>query len=390
MIKLIDKERFLKEYPVSEEKLKTAVARAVSLLKKSSEKYGDSFFESCTVDYKYVPTDKTDWTQGMQAGCFWLGYSLTGENDFLKIAKSMTKRLQARLETKEGLDDHDIGFNYTPSCVAEYVQTGNPAAKEAAIRAGFELLSHFDEKGGYIRRMEYPIFEAYRMIIDTLMNIPLLLWTGKQTGDNKFEEAARRHLENTVNYIVRDDFSTFHHFQFDPESGKPLYGCTWQGYSDESCWSRGHAWGVYGLPLYYSYIQDKNIREAHKNLTFYMLNHLPSNGVPYWDMHFTEPSTEPPDASASAVAVCGLLEMCKYLPENSEEKKIFKNAADLMMNALIDICSTPADDGHDGILFHVTHALPQDRGIDQSAAYGDYFYLEALARYINPDFKRYW
>ena len=127
----------------------------------------------------------------------------------------------------------------------------------------------------------------------------------------------------------------------------------------------------------------------HRAVTYYFLNRLPEDFIPYWDFVFTDGSTQPKDASAAAVAVCGLLEMCKYLDENDPDREIYKNAADRMMRALIQKCSN-FDEDKDGLLVHVTHALPQGRGIDEAAVYGDYFYLEALLRYKKPDWNKYW
>ena len=84
------------------------------------------------------------------------------------------------------------------------------------------------------------------------------------------------------------------------------------------------------------------------------------------------------------------LEMCKYLPEDAPQKKIYESAASQMLEAVIDKCTGDMGVDYDGLVYHVTAALPQGKGIDECAAYGDYFYLEALMRYQNPDWNRYW
>ena len=221
------------------------------------------------------------------------------------------------------------------------------------------------------------------------MNIPLLMWAGEVTGDKSFTDKAVSHYRTTDKYLVRDDGSTYHHFQFDPVTEEPVGGITLQGYSDESCWSRGHSWLIYGYPIAYSYTKDKDIFAVHKAVTYYFLNKLPGDMIPYWDLVFTEGSTQPRDASAAAISVCGLLEMCKYLECDDPDRAIFKNAADRMMKALIQRCSN-LDDDKDGLICHVTHGVPQGRGIDEAAIYGDFFYLEALLRYKKPDFNKYW
>ena len=120
-----------------------------------------------------------------------------------------------------------------------------------------------------------------------------------------------------------------------------------------------------------------------------MLNHLPDNNIPYWDYIFVDGSHAPRDSSSAVISACGLYEMCNYIPENSSDWIIFKNAGNMMLEAVIDNCMLNYD-SYDGLICHVTHAFPQGQGIDECAVYGDYFFLEALLRYVRPDFKKYW
>ena len=175
---------------------------------------------------------------------------------------------------------------------------------------------------------------------------------------------------------------------FNPEDCSPIKGLTVQGNSDDSCWSRGHSWGVYGLPIAYSYTGADFLPPLHKDITYFMLNHLPEDNIPYWDYDFTE-GNELRDASAACISACGMLEMANCLNNNSEEITIFRNAAAKMLESVIDLCTDEPFE-YDGLIRKVTHAKPQGQGFDECAVYGDFFYLEALARYILPDFKRYW
>ena len=120
-----------------------------------------------------------------------------------------------------------------------------------------------------------------------------------------------------------------------------------------------------------------------------MLNHLPEDNIPYWDYDFTE-GDEPRDSSSGAISSCGLHEMARLLPDSDPDKKLFENAAAILLEAIIDNCTGDIGKDYDGLITHVTHAKPQGQGIDESAAYGDYFYLEALLRHLKPDWNRYW
>lgn len=175
--------------------------------------------------------------------------------------------------------------------------------------------------------------------------------------------------------------------RFNWESGNPVKGVTWQEYSDDSCWTRGHTRLIYGFPIAYSYTGNEEIIPLYKNISNYYLNRLPSDNIPYWDLVFTEESDEPKDSSAAAISTCGFLEMYNYVADE-QDRQILKNAADAQMLSLINNCENKGDG--DGMVLHVTHALPQGQGIDASAVYADYFYMEALMRYLDPDFVRYW
>lgn len=221
------------------------------------------------------------------------------------------------------------------------------------------------------------------------MNASLFFWAGQEYGNEAYTEAGLRHTLTTIELIVRDDGSTYHHYQFDPETAEPLYGLTWQGYSDDSCWSRGHSWGIYGFSIAYSYTKNQQIMDAQRDVTYYMLNHLPDDLIPYWDYTFTE-GDEPRDSSAAAIAVCGMLDMASYLPKGSAQRVIYESAAAQIMESLIDNCTTNIGVDYDGLIHSVTHGKPQNLSIEECAPYADYFYLEALARYLNHDFVRPW
>ena len=144
--------------------------------------------------------------------------------------------------------------------------------------------------------------------MDTLMNAPLLFWAGQETGRQEYLDAAMSQNKITAQYLIREDASSNHHYQFELETHKPLHGVTWQGYSDTSCWSRGHAWGVYGFPITYSYCKEPYLVDVHRDITYYMLNHLPADLIPYWDFVFVD-GDQPRDSSAGVIAVCGMDEM---------------------------------------------------------------------------------
>lgn len=392
-IALNSPERFERKHPLDRAKLEAAAKAATDKLRELAEKYGDSFPETRSIEFKYVCGENKNWETGMYTGCYWLAYQLTGDEFFRECAERQLESFKKRYENKVGMDNHDVGFVYTPSCVAAYKITGNEEAKELAIKAADYLYEKsYSQKGKFIIRMwkSWDAGPGCRTMMDSLMNAPLLFWATEVTGDPKYANAALEHVKTTEKYLIRDDASSYHHYQFDPKTAGPVKGVTLQGRSDESCWSRGHAWGVYGFPIAYSYTGADFLPELHKNVTYFMLNHLPEDCIPYWDYDFTE-GIEPRDSSAGLVSVCGMLEMAKLLPDTAEQKTVLESAAAQILESVIDNCTGDIGVKHyDGLVCHVTHAKPQGQGIDECAVYGDYFYLEALARYLVPDFKKYW
>ena len=393
-IELINKERFATVEEISKAKLERAAELAIDKIEKNLSRFAGGFTSPATNNLRYEPSKNNDWVNGMHTGQYWLAYELTGNIKFRHAAENHLKSFQERFENKVALSDHDVGFLYVPSCVAAYKLTGNEEARKLALDAAKHLYDFsFSEKGGFIIRVNGhnpKRYSDYRTMMDTLMNISLFLWAHRETGEEKYLNAAIAQYRTTIQYLVRSDASTFHHYQFDPDTDQPVRGVTWQGFSDDSCWSRGQAWGVYGLAIAYSYTKDELLPGIHRDLAYYFLNKLPDDYIPYWDLIFTQGSTEPRDSSASAIVACGLHEMSKHTLAGTSHKKFFMSAGSRMLEALIDKCGCVTNPACDGILCHVTHALPQGIGIDECTVFGDYFYLEALVRWLKPDWQMYW
>lgn len=330
----------------------------------------------------------------MYTGCFWLAYQLTGDEFFRNCAEEHLSTYIYRFENKVGVDDHDVGFVYVTGFIPAYKLYGDEAVKEYALNVlDYYYKNSYSKEGKFIirsgRGLKQGNIAAYRTMMDALLNAPFLFFGSEVTGNHEYREAALAHVKTTADYLIREDGSSFHHYQFDMDTHKPLYGVTFQGRADDSCWSRGHSWGVYGFPIAYSYVKEPFIKEVHKNVTYFMLNHLPKDNIPYWDYDFTD-GGQPRDASAGVISACGMLEMASMMDDSEPDKKIFENAAAILTEAVIDDCTGDIGADYDGLICHVTHALPQGQGIDECAVYGDYFYLEVLARYLVPNFKKYW
>lgn len=337
----------------------------------------------------YEAIDNTYWTSSFWSGMLWLAYEISGAAKYRRVAEEQLNLHRRRLDEQIKIDTHDLGFLYTLSGVAAFKLTGNQEAKNLALKAAEHLTGRYWEKAGIIQAwstMDDPE-ERGRMIIDCLLNLPLLYWASEVTGNTRYREIAYNHACQNARYIVREDASTFHTFYLDTETGQPIGGKTHQGFADGSCWARGQSWGIYGFPLSYRYTGDWKLIEVAKKLSNYFLNRLPEDKVPYWDL-FLDGGVER-DSSAAAITACGLLELSRHLPLSDSTKRIYENAALSIIKSLTNHYTTKEVPDSNGVLLHGLQHKPKGLGVDECCIWGDYFYFEALVRVIK-DWKPYW
>lgn len=343
----------------------------------------------------YPNVENVEWTNGFWPGEVWLAYERTGDPIFMYAGLIIVQSFLERIENKVEVDHHDMGFLYTPSCVAAYQLTGDEDARTAALLAADQLITRWKDKGQFLQAWgpnNSP--DHHRLIIDCLLNLGLLYWAAEETGDEYYSEIAHQHIDTTLRYAIREDGSAYHTFFFDPQTGEPVKGVTHQGYKDDSSWARGQAWAVYGIAISYRYTANEEYKETFKKVLNYYLDKLPANLVPYWDLDFSEGSGEPWDSSASAIVICGLLEMADVSEE--EESREYWKIASKLAKALIDTCAVKDAETSNGLLLHGVYAkhspyngIKADNGVDECVSWGDYFYLEALTR-LSGNWSPYW
>lgn len=352
------------------------------------------FKKAYSVGNFYEATENRDWTTGFWTGELWLDYENSGDEAFKEAACIQIDSFLERIENKVDVDHHDMGFLYSPSCVAGFKLTGNENGRRAALLAAEHLISRYHPMGEYIQAwgtMDSP--DNCRLIIDCLLNLPLLYWATENTGDVKYKEIAEKHIRTALKNVVREDYSTWHTFYFDMNTGEPSRGATCQGYRDGSAWARGQAWGIYGIALSYGYTKREEYLELFRNVTDFYLKHLPEDMVPYWDLEFTSGTDQPRDSSSASIAACGMLEMSKFLEK--EEKEYYTGLARKILKSLYDNYAVKNTEESNGLVLHSTYSnrSPYNTcnhyGVDECNAWGDYFYLEALTR-LRKDWELYW
>lgn len=336
-------------------------------------------------DYVYRANGGKEWTDGFWAGILNLAYEYSGSEKYKIEALKQVDILYDRIVKKEAVDHHDMGFLYSPSCIAAYELYHSEKALEAAVLAADNLIGRFQEKGNFIQAWgdlrENP--KTYRLIIDCLLNLPLLYRVSEITGKNIYREIAEKHFRTAQTCVIREDYSTNHTYYFDRNTGAPLRAETVQGYSDTSIWARGQAWAIYGLALNYKYLKDDKILEQFHGVTDVFFNHLPENMIPYWDMIFTD-GNEPRDTSAAAIAVCGILEMDKYFPNSEYKEKAMK-----MLDALVNKNSTKGLENSNGLIKNSMYNRNAGHQ-PECSIWGDYYAMEALYRSMRPEWNPYW
>lgn len=383
-----------KNQNITQSELQEALARGIVQTHKALESLGTAFKSAVSKDGRYYGTSQGDWTEGFYTGELWLAYEITGEEKFKNLALEQVESFLTRIQNHICVDHHDMGFLYSLSCVAAYKLVGSKEGREAALLAADQLISRFQEKGEFIQAWgTLGAKENYRLIIDCLLNLPLLYWASEVSGDEKYAVIAKKHIHTCLKYIVREDHSTYHTYYFDPGTGQPLRGVTAQGYRNDSAWARGQAWGIYGLALSYKYTKEQSYIQLFKDVTDFFIAHLPEDLVPYWDFDFTDGSHEPRDSSAAAIAVCGMLEMSKYL--EAEDATYYQDVAEKILGSLVRHYAVKEGDHSNGQLLHGTYAKQspyntvRDNGVDECNVWGDYYYLEALVR-CTKDWNPYW
>ena len=378
---------------LTNEAARAALDAACGILRGNLPQFTDQFQSSNSEHNFYQPSDNVEWTTGFCTGEYWLAWEHTREDAFKTAALRQVDSFLDRIQRKIDVDHHDMGFLYTPSCVAACKLTGSETGRKAALLAADQLCTRFREKGQFIQAWgPNNAKDNYRLIIDCLLNLPLLYWASEVTGDSKYADIAHRHITTCLANSFRPDGSTYHTFFMNPD-GTPSHGATCQGYRDDSFWARGQAWGVYGSVLSYRYTKNPEYLDTFRRALDFYMTRLPADLVPYWDMIFTTGSEEPRDSSSAAIVACGLLEAVKWV--DAEEGAAYEKLARQMMASLVQHYAVTDHKPGAGLVLHGTYSKKSPyntctpEGVDECVSWGDYFYMEALTR-LTTDWKLYW
>ncbi len=325
---------------------------------------------------RYQLFENNTWLAGFWTGLLWLAHAATGDEDLRTHAESLLPTFEDRLDRQVHIT-HDLGFLFTLSARAQWLLTGDEGARELALRAAEELVQRYRPAGRYIQAWGAvgDEKEGGRTIIDTLMNLPLLFWASKQTGDDRLREAALAHAETSRQYLLRRDGASYHTFFFDQTSGKPLGPRTHQGYADDSLWARGQAWAIFGFAVAADWSGDESLLAASRRAAHRFMAELPTDGVPTWDLRLPGDAPHYRDSSAGAIAAGGMLRLARLSGEGQGGE--FHDAAVMLLNVLVASCFEDKPEAQ-GLLRGGTYHAHKGWGVETYFICGDYFFLEAL------------
>ncbi|GFZ80278.1 glycosyl hydrolase family 88 [Paenibacillus marchantiophytorum] len=363
--------------------------KTVAKMTQASDTIGSEFVH-VSRDGMYDRTDSHVWTAGFWPGLLWLVYRDTSKERFRELAEQCERRLDTSIEEFMRLH-HDVGFIWSLASVANYKLTGNLASRLRALKVAAWLAGRYNLRGKYIRAWnDYAGIGQKRnagwAIIDCTMNLSLLFWASEEIGDPRFKHIASEHADTVLREFVREDGSCCHIVSFDPETGQRIEALGGQGYAPDSAWARGAAWAIYGLALCYRYTKAEKYRHGSQRVADFYLANLPEDSVPYWDFRLPTEEGAPKDSSAAAIAASGLLLLARC--EDTERSRHYEAAARRMMRSLSDYYAV-WDLEDEAILLHGTGNYPANKNIDVGLIYGDYFFVEALAK-LRGQMETFW
>jgi len=354
-----------------------ALAMAVSLqdqpglLPKNTDRSGN--LQTCRSDW---------WTSGFFPGMLWYLYEYSGNEAMMKQAQEYTLRVKDQQYTR---DNHDVGFIINCSFGNGYRITKDTSYREILYTASKSLSTRFRPVTGCIRSWDSADWNRqwqYPVIIDNMMNLELLMKAADEFNEIRFREIAVSHANTTMKNHYRPDYSSYHVVSYDTVTGLPQYKHTSQGYSHESAWARGQAWGLYGFTMMYRTTWDTSYLSMAEHIARFILHHprLPEDKIPYWDFDAPDIPDCNRDASAGAIICSALIELSEYT-EPSFAKECL-SAAEIQIRTLSSpLYHNAPGNKNNFILKHAVGHMPNNSEVDVSLIYADYYYVEALMRY---------
>lgn len=331
---------------------------------------------------KLITSGSEWWCSGFYPGTLLYLYEQTKDEALYKEALRMLTLLE---KEKNNTGTHDLGFMMFCSFGNADRIASKPEYKEILLTSARSLATRFNSKVGCIKSWDSQPSD-FLVIIDNMMNLELLFWATTVTGDSSFYKIAVTHANTTMKNHFRADYSSYHVLNYDPITGSIQEKRTAQGYSNESAWARGQAWGLYGYTVMYRVTKDKKYLDQADHIAQFLLNHpnMPTDKIPYWDFNAPDIPNTLRDASAAAIIASALLELKNYSDRKSA-LFYFKNAETILRTLSSPQYKAKVDSNGGFILQHGVGHFPQRSEVDVPLTYADYYFVEAMKRYRSSE-----
>ncbi len=319
------------------------------------------------------------WCSGFFPGVCWYTYKLSGDESMKEMALRQTSKI---LDVSLLSGDHDLGFEVMPSSGEAWEETGDSLYLKTVRDAAEQLAGRFSPVAGVIKSWNNTKF-SYPVIIDNMMNLELLTYASRLFGVPEWKEIAITHARTTIKNHFREDNSCYHLVDYNPEDGSIIRKQTVQGYADESAWSRGQAWALYGFTMMFRETGEEDFLAQAEKVAAFLLPRLEGRPVPPWDFDAPEESIGQDDASAGAIMASAFFELSGLTRDAGLAKRYRAQA----LETLKALCGEKylATEGEVGgfLLKHSTGHYPKGSEVDVALTYADYYFMEALWRYKN-------
>lgn len=347
----------------------------------SSSAPGSEGFVYTVKDGAFVESDSPDgicwWTNGFWPGILWLMYSQTKNEKYMVLARKLEEKLDECFIQFYKLQ-HDVGFMWKLSAVADYKITGNAESRRRGLTAATFLAARYNPNGKFI--CAWPHRSGWA-IIDSMMNLSLLYWAYEETEDPRFRQIAQNHADTALEYFIRPDGSVNHIVSFDSSTGDFIETFGGQGFQTGSSWTRGQAWAIYGFIISYLHTGEERYLDAAKRVAHYFIAALSAEDdfVPNCDFRCPD---EPlyKDTTAGMIAAAGMIEIAKAVDQY--EKKLYLNSAKRIIKETVDKYADWSEDQPSIIQMGMSS---YKSGLQIPIIYGDFYFIDAILKLKGND-----
>ena len=320
---------------------------------------------------------------GFLAGRLWLLYELTRIQRYGDAAMRICDRIGPVL-AKHPTVFSSTGIDMYYALTLGYQISRREELRRWAFSGGENFVNIFDREAGAFLQ----IASANRIVIDTGLNLPSMLWASQWEPDRA--TLAYRHLDTVLEIgLLRADGSTCHAAALDPNTRAVAGLFSLQGWNNDSVWARGQAWGMLGFAHAYEAGRQSRHLEAAQRAADWYVDNAPQGWVPRYDYHDPDRENLPYDSCAACIATAVLLRLARWLPDRADR---YRTVARETLQALISNFLTTGGvvlHGTWGRMRHVEVGKPRLGRFPQEDVmpYGNYWIAECLFRELSSDWS---